>query len=99
MRRPKDSCPDRDKHTDDPTEPDGYVAWHVWAAWMAKRSRQRKCPTCGLWAIWTPTGAELGYDASNEPDCLDLTGGRRGGRRRKPIAEPTSPVDMLEVDQ
>ena len=27
MRRPKDSCPDRDKHTDDPTEPDGYVAW------------------------------------------------------------------------
>jgi hypothetical protein len=80
MARPRDSCPDRDKHTNDPTEPTGYIAWHEWAEWMAKRSKQQQCPTCGLWAIWTPTGEELGYDASTEPVCLGVTG-RSGGRK------------------
>ena len=55
-------CPDADRlHTKDPTEPRGYVAWHTWAAWMVTRSRQRQCPTCGLWKIWAPTGQQLGY--------------------------------------
>jgi hypothetical protein len=78
----RDACPDRDKHTNDPTEPSGYVAWHEWASWMAKRSKQKQCPTCGLWVIWAPTGEELGYDESTEPVCLDLTGSGRGRGRK-----------------
>lgn len=62
--RPRDACPDRDRHTHDPTEPRGYIAWHAWAEWMAKRTKQQQCPTCGLWAIWAPTGEALGYDPS-----------------------------------
>lgn len=71
------ACPDRDKHTKDPTEPAGYVAWHEWADWMAKRSRHTQCPTCQLWVIWAPTGDELGFDPSTLPLCIV------GGRRRK----------------
>lgn len=72
--RIRDACPDRNTHTVDPTEPSGYVAWHEWAAWMHRHgSRQRKCPGCGLFAIWAPTGEQLGYDPSSEPECLDLT--------------------------
>jgi len=74
----RDTCPDRDKHTNDPTEPNGYVAWHEWAAWMAKHSRQKQCPTCRLWVIWAPTGEELGYDAGNEPVCRGRKAGTRG---------------------
>lgn len=30
--------------------PEGYVAWHEWAAAQAKGGlRQKQCPTCGLW--------------------------------------------------
>lgn len=31
----------------------GYVAWHEWAERMTKLgNRQKKCDTCGLFAIW-----------------------------------------------
>ena len=44
-------CPDRDQHTPMPT---GYVAAGVWAGQMLARGAvQRRCPTCGLWAVWT----------------------------------------------
>ena len=35
-------------------EPAGYREWHEWAAKMAKTHTQRRCPHCGLWAIWEP---------------------------------------------
>lgn len=38
------------RHTKQPT---GYLDWHAWAEEMAKTHEQSKCPTCGLWAIWT----------------------------------------------
>jgi hypothetical protein len=34
--------------------PLGYLAWHAWAERQARTHRQRRCPDCGLWAIWTP---------------------------------------------
>ncbi len=37
-----------------PDEPTGYLAWHEWAEQKAKTHRQSKCPTCGLYAVWTP---------------------------------------------
>lgn len=45
----KDTCPG--EHTPQPT---GYLAWHHWAEKKAKTHVQRKCPVCGLWAIWVP---------------------------------------------
>ena len=45
-------CPDRDQHT--PT-PAGYVDHAEWAARMiARRATQKRCPSCGLYAIWRP---------------------------------------------
>ena len=46
-----DQCPNYWAHTHGP---DGYFAWHEWAEEMQKTHRQRKCPGCGLFAIWTP---------------------------------------------
>lgn len=44
-------CPQRDQHT---PAPKGYVAWHEWAARMNYYGwRQRKCPDCGLYTIWS----------------------------------------------
>ncbi|WP_067511781.1 MULTISPECIES: hypothetical protein [Sphingomonadales] len=40
-----------DGHT---AQPDGYIAWHAWAADMAKTHDQRQCTECGLYAIWEP---------------------------------------------
>lgn len=34
--------------------PQGYLAWHTWAERKAKTHRQKRCPDCGLWAIWVP---------------------------------------------
>lgn len=47
-------CPHLEDHT---PSPEGYIAWHSWAATMASTHRQRKCPDCGLYAIWEPKGA------------------------------------------
>lgn len=34
--------------------PDGYIQWHYWAGEMGKTHTQRKCPSCGIYAIWEP---------------------------------------------
>jgi hypothetical protein len=34
--------------------PASYLAWHDWAARMARTHRQLRCPTCGRWEIWVP---------------------------------------------
>ncbi len=44
-------CPNIEDHT---YCPDGYIAWHSWAEEMGKTHKQRKCPGCGLYAIWEP---------------------------------------------
>lgn len=47
-----DDCPKAvERHT---FGPKGYLQWHEWAARMAKTHRQRKCPTCGFYAVWVP---------------------------------------------
>jgi hypothetical protein len=58
VRRPKPAppapvsqCPAQALHTESPS---GYLAWHSWAAAMSKTHRQRRCPSCELWAIWEP---------------------------------------------
>jgi hypothetical protein len=34
--------------------PSGYIAWHVAAERREQAGqRQRRCPTCNLWTIWT----------------------------------------------
>lgn len=47
----KGECANRHLHT---PCPDGYLAWHAWADKMGKTHKTRKCPTCGMWAIWEP---------------------------------------------
>ena len=42
-------CPNSDLHT---PSPDGYDGWHEWANEMTKTHKQKKCPGCGLLAIW-----------------------------------------------
>lgn len=49
--RSADDCPDVASHTDVPKT---YLGWHEWAAEKAKTHKQRRCPTCGFWAIWEP---------------------------------------------
>lgn len=44
-----DDCPAVETHT---ACPSGYVAWHEWAERMSKTHRQKRCPVCGLLAIW-----------------------------------------------
>lgn len=34
--------------------PEGYIQHAAWAERMLKTHKQSRCPTCGLWAIWTP---------------------------------------------
>lgn len=47
-----DNCPNREQHT---PAPDGYVAWHEWAARMYREGRrQHRCPGCERLAIWLP---------------------------------------------
>lgn len=59
------ACPQRRKHTKAPTS---YLGWHDWAARMtAAGRRQKRCPGCGLWAIWT--GGRV-LPPSREPHCL-----------------------------
>jgi hypothetical protein len=49
-------CPQIEDHA---WQPEGYIAWHSWAADMAKTHDQRKCPGCGLYQIWEPRGDHL----------------------------------------
>lgn len=49
-------CPNAAEHVDGPS---GYLAWHAWAARMARTGHaQRKCPGCGLYKIWLPKPSE-----------------------------------------
>lgn len=43
------------KHTPCPT---GYVEWHEWAEKKSKTHVQKRCPSCGLWALWVPKRKE-----------------------------------------
>lgn len=50
-------CSDQDQHT---PVPDGYVDRSEWAKQMlARGAAQRRCPTCGLYAIWTQPSRPL----------------------------------------
>lgn len=42
-------CPHFEDHTPAPSD---YIQWHEWAEKMAKTHKQRRCPGCGLYAIW-----------------------------------------------
>lgn len=44
-------CPNFHDHT---AAPEGYLAWHAWAAKKARTHKQEKCSGCGLYAIWVP---------------------------------------------
>jgi len=44
-------CPNIEDHAQ---QPEGYIAWHLWAAEMSKTYKQRKCDGCGKFAIWEP---------------------------------------------
>lgn len=51
-------CPNEAEHTDGPA---GYVAWHEWAARMARTGHaQKRCPGCGLYKIWLPKPVSVG---------------------------------------
>lgn len=51
-RKPEpDPCPQVDQHT---PAPSGYLAWHEWAEEMMRTHTVRRCPGCGLYAIWIP---------------------------------------------
>jgi len=47
----KEDCPNRAKHT---KCPEGYLQWHAWAEEKGKTHRVKRCPGCGLYAIWVP---------------------------------------------
>lgn len=50
-------CPDRATHS---PMPSGYTDRAEWAAAMRRAgSTQRRCPACGLYALWTPTAKPL----------------------------------------
>lgn len=51
-------CPNAAEHT---PQPAGYLAWHYWAGRMYRAGhRQRRCPGCGLLAIWVGPGLPSG---------------------------------------
>jgi hypothetical protein len=45
------ACSCAEKHT---PCPQGYLAWHAWAAKKSKTHHQIKCEGCGLYTIWVP---------------------------------------------
>jgi hypothetical protein len=61
----RDTCPDRAKHTPCPS---GYLAWWEWADRKAKTHDQQRCPTCLLWAIWTPRTPSVATPPDNPMD-------------------------------
>jgi hypothetical protein len=36
-----------------PDQPDRYRQWHAWAEQMSKTHIQSRCPSCGLFKVWT----------------------------------------------
>lgn len=49
-RKPAPPCPQEHQHTGAPA---GYPAWHEWAQQLARTHKQRRCPGCGLFKLWT----------------------------------------------
>ena len=47
---PHRRCADRDRHT---PRPEGFLRYMAWAEAMGRTHDQERCPTCGLWVIWT----------------------------------------------
>jgi hypothetical protein len=56
-----EQCPQFSAHTPGPA---GYREWFEWVATQQKTHKQRQCPGCGLYAIWTKRTA----DDPLEPD-------------------------------
>lgn len=54
----REGCPNAEEHTKG--QPNGYLAWHDWAADMSRTHHQIRCNGCGRYEIWV-----LGYV---EPD-------------------------------
>lgn len=69
-------CPQSALHTPHPTS---YLAHAAWADEMLKTHRQKRCPGCGLWAIWEPKPASRGVGASSScPDPTNTSTGSPG---------------------
>lgn len=39
---------------DHTSAPSDYLQWHDWAERKSRTHEQRRCPDCGLWAVWVP---------------------------------------------
>ncbi len=64
VRYPKaEDCPKARTHTPCPK---GYLQWHDWAATKARTHRQRKCPTCGFYAVWVPKVKPHPFDGADD---------------------------------
>lgn len=66
-RKAMDECPNKDNHTDAPSN---YVDWVQWAWQMEKTHEQIKCPSCDLYVIWVPKEPPP-HDDLGEPQVLD----------------------------
>lgn len=64
----KENCPAREKHTPEPMHESDYMGWHAWARRMSKTHKQRRCPECGLFAIWVPRTRRLRAVKPRESD-------------------------------
>jgi hypothetical protein len=50
-----DECPDRkSRHA---PAPQGYIERYDWMKEMMKTHDQKRCPTCGFYAVWVPKKA------------------------------------------
>lgn len=49
----RETCPYRAQHT---PAPEGYIAWHAWAARMRVGHRQVRCRGCRLHVTWKVKG-------------------------------------------
>lgn len=50
-------CPKGEPHT---VMPDGYLQWHTYAEELSLTHKQRRCPGCGLYALWVPKQPRAG---------------------------------------
>jgi hypothetical protein len=57
----KDECPRAELHT---KCPEGYLEWHAWAERKSKTHTPKRCPGCGLYAIWVPRKNPVGAASS-----------------------------------
>lgn len=77
---PPSDCLDAASHQ---LHPAGYIQHSEWADRAQVVATQRQCPSCDLWAIWTPRRADL--RVSLWPEACRWSEGCRGesvGERR-----------------